>query len=454
MDLPLNISALQDFTLQNFAKRKCLADEGTSLTFEEFWNVVDIKSKEFQYQRPKAPIAIFAENSISTLINFFAIWKAGGVVVPLNPKLSSSQKEKLLEQIRPERVIPSKENQISGYEKSDFLPEEVDLLIATSGSTGFPKLVALSIANFIWSAHGSSENIAVDPNDTWLISLPLFHVGGMSIIFRTMLAGANAMISPKILDGDFIDQHRITHFSLVATQLSRQINSKFPFGQATKAILLGGSKIPHALIQKSIELNLPIHTSFGCSEMASQVCTTSKEATMDELMTAGKVLAGRQVKIDQDGRIQLNGKTRFLGYWQNQKLLKPFDKDGWFTTNDLGEFDNNGFLKVIGRADRMFISGGENIHPEQIEQALINLEGIMNALVIDMPSETYGSRPVAFLQGQKNYSDPELRKLLSENLMPFQIPDVFLDWPSQEFSLKPSLDQFRRIAQKRISIRN
>ncbi|MFZ9067825.1 MAG: AMP-binding protein [bacterium] len=454
MDLPLNISALQDFTLQNFAKRKCLADEGTSLTFEEFWNVVDIKSKDFHYQRPKAPIAIFAENSISTLINFFAIWKAGGVVVPLNPKLSSSQKEKLLEQIRPWRVIPSKENQISGYEKSDFLPDEVDLLIATSGSTGFPKLVALSIANFIWSAHGSSENIAVDPNDTWLISLPLFHVGGMSIIFRTMLAGANAMISPKILDGDFIDQHRITHFSLVATHLSRRISSKFPFGQATKAILLGGSKIPHALIQKSIELNLPIHTSFGCSEMASQVCTTSKEATIYELMTTGKVLAGRQVKIDQDGRIQLNGKTRFLGYWQNQKLLKPFDKDGWFTTNDLGEFDNNGFLKVIGRADRMFISGGENIHPEQIEQALINLEGIMNALVIDMPSETYGSRPVAFLQGQKNYSDPELRKLLSENLMPFQIPDVFLDWPSEEFSLKPNLDQFRRIAQKRISIRN
>ncbi|MGA1559038.1 MAG: o-succinylbenzoate--CoA ligase [bacterium] len=454
MDLPLNISALQDFTLQNFAKRRCLADEGTSLTFEEFWNVVVIKSKEFQYQRSKAPIAIFAENSISTLINFFAIWKAGGVVVPLSPKLSSSQKEKLLEQIRPERIIPFKEKQINGYEKSDFLPDEVDLLIATSGSTGFPKLVALSIANFIWSAHGSSENIAVDPNDTWLISLPLFHVGGMSIIFRTMLAGANAMISPKILDGDFIDQHRITHFSLVATQLSRQINSKFPFGQATKAILLGGSKIPHALIQKSIELNLPIHTSFGCSEMASQVCTTSKEATIYELMTAGKVLAGRQVKIDQDGRIQLNGKTRFLGYWQNQKLLKPFDKDGWFTTNDLGEFDNNGFLKVIGRADRMFISGGENIHPEQIEQALINLEGIMNALVIDMPSETYGSRPVAFLQGQKNYSDPELRKLLSENLMPFQIPDVFLDWPSQEFSLKPNLDQFRRIAQKRISIRN
>jgi O-succinylbenzoic acid--CoA ligase len=188
--------------------------------------------------------------------------------------------------------------------------------------------------------------------------------------------------------------------------------------------------------------------------MASQVCTTSKEATIYELMTAGKVLAGRQVKIDQDGRIQLNGKTRFLGYWKNQKLLKPFDEEGWFTTNDLGVIDKNGFLKVIGRADRMFISGGENIHPERIEQALINLEGIMNALVIDMPSETYGSRPVAFLQVQKNYSDLELRKLLSKNLMPFQIPDVFLDWPSQEFSLKPNLDQFRRIAQKRISIRN
>ena len=454
MDLPLNVYALQDFTLQNFAKRKCLSDKSSSLTFEELWNLVDIKSKDFRHKSPKAPIAIFAENSISTLINFFAIWKAGGVVVPLNPKLSSSQKDKLLEQIRPERVIQSKENQISGYEKSDFLPDEVDLLIATSGSTGLPKLVALTIANFIWSAHGSSENIAVDPNDTWLISLPLFHVGGMSIIFRTMLAGANAIISPKILDGDFIDQHRITHFSLVATLLDHFIQTEVSLNKDTKAILVGGSKIPQALIQKSIDLNLPIHTSYGCSEMASQVCTTSKEATIDELMTAGKVLAGRQVKINQNGRIQLNGKTRFLGYWQNQKLLRPFDHNGWFTTNDLGVIDKNGFLKVIGRTDRMFISGGENIHPEQIEQALINVEGIMKALVIDMPSETYGSRPVAFLQGQKNYSDPELRELLSKNLMPFQIPDVFLDWPSQEFSLKPSLDQFRRIAQKRISLRN
>ena len=454
MNLPLDISALQNFTLQNFASRKCLSDKVTCLTFEKFWDAVDIKSKEFHQQSSKAPIVIFVENSTSTLINFFAIWKAGGVVVPLNPKLSQYQKDKILLQIRPWIIIQSKENLTTTFDNPVYLPIEVDLLIATSGSTGFPKLVALSIANFIWSAHGSSQNIAVDPNDTWLISLPLFHVGGMSIIFRTMLAGANAIISPKILDGDFIDQHRITHFSLVATLLDHFIQTEVSLNKDTKAILVGGSKIPQALIQKSIDLNLPIHTSYGCSEMASQVCTTSKEATIDELMTAGKVLAGRQVKINQNGRIQLNGKTRFLGYWQNQKLLKPFDHNGWFTTNDLGVIDKNGFLKVIGRADRMFISGGENIHPEQIEQALINVEGIMKALVIDMPSETYGSRPVAFLQGQKNYSDPELRELLSENLMPFQIPDVFLDWPSQEFSLKPNLDQFRRIAQKRISLRN
>ena len=454
MDLPLNISALQDFTLQNFAKKKCLSDEGTSLTFELFWNIVGIKSKEFHQQSYKAPIAIFAENSISTLIDFFAIWKAGGVVVPLNPKLSHSQKEKILEQIRPWRAVESMENQVNRFEKSVCLPDEVDLLIATSGTTGFPKLVALSIANFIWSAKGSSENILVDLNDNWLVSLPLFHVGGMSIIFRTMLAGGNTIISPKILNADFIDQNKITHFSLVATQLAHFIQTKVPLNKETKAILLGGSKIPQVLIQKSIELDLPIHTSYGCSEMASQVCTTSKGATMRELMTAGKILAGRQVKIDQDGRIQLNGKTKFLGYWHNHELLKPFDEEGWFTTNDLGKFDKNRMLKVIGRLDRMFISGGENIHPEQIEQALINIVGITNALVIDMPSETYGSRPVAFLQRQKKYSDPGLRKLLSENLMPFQIPDVFLDWPSQEFSSKPSLDQFRRIAQKKISIYN
>ena len=201
-----------------------------------------------------------------------------------------------------------------------------------------------------------------------------------------------------------------------------------------------------------MELNLPIHTSYGCSEMASQVCTTAKGASQNELMTAGKVLSGRRVKIDQKRRIQLNGKTRFLGYWQDFKLQKPFDEDGWFTSNDLGEFDKNGFLQVIGRLDRMFISGGENIHPELIEQALINIDGILNAVVIDMPSKTYGSRPVAFLQRQKDYNDAGLRTLLSKNLMPFQIPDVFLDWPSLEFSLKPSLGQIRQLAHNKISI--
>ena len=454
MDLPLNISALQEFTLQHFAKRNCLSDEGTYLTFEKFWDVVGIKSKEFPHQNPKTPIVIFAENSISTLINFFAIWKAGGVVVPLNPKLSHSQKDKILEQIRPLGIIQFKENKTTTFENPIYLPIEVDLLIATSGSTGNPKLVALSVGNFIWSAKGSSENIPVDPDDKWLINLPLFHVGGMSIIFRTMLAGATAIISPKNLDAEFIVQNRITHFSLVSTQLDRYIQTDFPLKKGPKAILLGGSKIPKFLIKKSMELNLPIHSSYGCSEMASQVCTTAKGATKGELMTAGKVLSGRRVKIDQKRRIQLSGKTRFLGYWQDYKLQKPFDEDGWFTSNDLGEFDKNGFLQVIGRLDRMLISGGENIHPELIEQALINIDGILNAVVIDMPSKTYGSRPVAFLQIQKNYNDSVLRTLLSKNLMPFQIPDVFLDWPSLDFSLKPSLGLFRQIAQNKISICN
>ena len=102
----------------------------------------------------------------------------------------------------------------------------------------------------------------------------------------------------------------------------------------------------------------------------------------------------------------------------------------------------------------MFISGGENIHPELIEQALINIEGILNAVVIDMPSKTNGSRPVAFLQRQKYHDDSGLRTLLSKNLMPFQIPDVFLDWPFREFSPKPSLGKFRQIAQNKISICN
>jgi O-succinylbenzoic acid--CoA ligase len=269
-----------------------------------------------------------------------------------------------------------------------------------------------------------------------------------------MLAGASALISPKFPNIDFMNLKQITHLSMVPTQLERLLNSETQFGNALKAILLGGSKISQALIRKSLKMNLPIYTSYGCSEMASQVCTTSQEATFEELITSGRVLNNRQVKISQDGRIQLNGKTRFQGYWQHHKLIKPFDEGGWFTSNDLGKFDKSGFLNVKGRVDRMFVSGGENIHPEQIEHALKNLDGITNAFVIDMPSKTYGSRPVAFLQRLKRSSYLELKKQLSKNLTAYQIPDVFLDWPSDEISLKPNLDQFRKIALKKISLCN
>ena len=102
-----------------------------------------------------------------------------------------------------------------------------------------------------------------------------------------MLSGAEALISSKILNAEFINTNKITHFSLVSTQLDRLIKSENPFDEYTKVILLGGSNIPKALIQKSLELNLPVYTSYGCSEMASQVCTTSKGAAITERKRSG-----------------------------------------------------------------------------------------------------------------------------------------------------------------------
>ena len=129
-------------------------------------------------------------------------------------------------------------------------------------------------------------------------------------------------------------------------------------------------------MDEALARGLPIHTSYGLTEMASQVTTTPPGASPGELRTAGRVLPGREVSISGGGEILVRGETLFAGYVDGEKVDRPLDADGWFHTGDLGDLDEDGYLRVLGRSDNLFISGGENIQPEEIEEALCSLEGV------------------------------------------------------------------------------
>jgi o-succinylbenzoate---CoA ligase len=313
---------------------------------------------------------------------------------------------------------------------ADIAQERPATIIFTSGSTGAPKAALHTFGNHYHSALGSNANIALRPGDRWLHSLPLYHVGGLSILFRCLLAGATvALPQPGTTLGESIAGLAATHISLVSTQLSRLLRESADLG-GLEAVLMGGGPVPSSLVDEALARRLPLHTSYGLTEMASQVTTTPPGASLKELRTAGRALPGREVSISERGEILVRGETLFAGYVVGEEIDRPLDEEGWFHTGDLGELDEDSYLRVGGRMDNLFISGGENVQPEEVEEALCQLEGVDEAVVVPVPDEEFGARPVAFVRAAGREPE-ELAQELEPVLPRFKIPITFHPWPEE-----------------------
>jgi O-succinylbenzoic acid--CoA ligase len=183
--------------------------------------------------------------------------------------------------------------------------------------------------------------------------------------------------------------------------------------------------------------------------MASQITTTAPGASLDELRTAGRRLPHRRLRID-DGQIMVAGAPLFQGYVTPDGLDAPRTDDGWYPTGDRGRIDASGRLHVLGRGDRMFVSGGENVQPEEIETALERIDGVGRAVVVPVPDPEYGRRPVAFVRTTAPRSPSELRTALAATLPGFKIPDAFHPLPpdATQTGLKIDRERLRNRARK------
>jgi len=383
-----------------------------------------------------------------------ALIRAGHVACPVSNRLPTRGVTQLLGKAACSALISEDEEVLEAADPGLFKPEPAAMLeegpriasdrsepayipherpatiIFTSGSTGTPKAALHTFGNHYHSALGSNTNIALRPGDRWLHSLPLYHVGGISILFRCLLAGATvALPSPGTSPGESIASFGATHVSLVSTQLSRLLRESADLG-GLQAVLMGGGPVPPSLVDGALARGLPLHTSYGLTEMASQVTTTPTGARPEQLRTAGRALPKREVSISESGEILVRGETLFAGYVEGEELDRPLDPEGWFHTGDLGELDGDGYLRVGGRIDNLFISGGENVQPEEIEDALCRLEGVDEAVVVPVPDEEFGARPVAFVR--INDGEPrDLARELESVLPRFKIPISFHPWPEE-----------------------
>ncbi len=328
-------------------------------------------------------------------------------------------------------------------------PETADAplaLVYTSGTTGRPKGVLLSHENFFWSAVGSAAHLGVSPGDRWLVCLPLFHVGGMSILLRSALYGTAAIIQPGFdpnAVNKALNKAGATLVSLVPTMLERllEVRREEKAPPQLRCVLLGGAGCPRNLVDRARALGFPVACTYGLTEAASQVATQPLEAGGCEGTAGLRPLPGTSLKVvdaagtrlrGEPGEILVRGPTVMQGYLKAPDISDlPNEaplRNGWLHTGDIGVEDETGGLRVLDRRSDLIVSGGENIYPAEIEAVLLEHPAVAEAAVSGRADPVYGSRPTAWLVRQPGMEadDGELRLFCDSRLARFKIPVEFV----------------------------
>lgn len=300
-----------------------------------------------------------------------------------------------------------------------FEPQQLVSIVFTSGSTGQPKAVAHQYTQHQASAEGLLAQFDYARDDSWLLSLPMFHVSGLAIVHRWLVRGARL----KLGRGDLIaDIGGVTHASLVPAQLKRLLES----GQdlRLKRVLLGGAHIPLELAKQAQQLGIDTWLGYGMTEMASTV--TAKP--VDGQPGVGSLLASRELILDEQ-QILVKGATLACGYYCQGVLHPLVDETGWFHTNDLGRFVS-GELNIDGRADNCFISGGENIHCEEIELATNRHSDVVQCVVVPVEDAQFGARPLLLVETRSPLDVQDIQNFLAQELVKFKVPERIESLPS------------------------
>ncbi|AZB44101.1 o-succinylbenzoate--CoA ligase [Bacillus sp. FJAT-42376] len=406
-------------------------------------------------------IAVLMGNSIEMVKMLHAIFYTGATAVLLNTRLS---KEEWLYQIQDSRSIMTiadhayfdkllvEKSQkwtagdvfMQGEKPASYLQEfdlnDTAVIMYTSGTTGKPKGVMQTFGNHYWSAAGSALNLGLHSEDKWLAAVPLFHISGLSILFRSVIYGMTIQLHQRF-DAEVINQSimedRISIISVVGTMLASMLDElegrQYP--NTFRCMLLGGGPAPAPLLNGCRDKGIPVFQTYGMTETSSQFATLSTEDAFKKLGSAGKPLFPCQIKIIGEdgtetdtgtpGEITVKGPNVMKGYWNKEEETNKVLKDGWLHTGDIGRMDEEGFLYVLDRRSDLIISGGENIYPAEIESILLEHPAVKEAGVAGIPDEKWGQVPYGFIVEAEPVSEEELIRYSTGKLAKYKVPKGF-----------------------------
>jgi len=382
---------------------------------------------------PGQRLAILARNSPYYAAALHAAPRCGLLLVPLNTRLTPNELAwqladcgatlllydeahaavaAILDGV--ERVALEPLTELVTGEVAAAPPIDLDAphtIIYTSGTTGHPKGAMLSAGNHWWSATASLLNLGLHETDRWLAVLPLFHVGGLSILLRGVIYGIPVVLHERFDPAAAlaaIDDEAVTIASLVAVMLARmlEIRGQRPFPPHFRCALLGGGPAPQQLLESCASRGVPVVQTYGMTETASQAVTLAPADALRKLGSAGQPLLPMELRIVAAGRVAAPGEVGEIcvrgpmvtkGYYGRPEATAAALHDGWLHTGDLGYLDPEGFLYVVDRRSDLIISGGENIYPAEVEAILLEHPAVAEAGVIGAPDPVWGQVPVAFL---------------------------------------------------------
>ncbi len=289
-------------------------------------------------------------------------------------------------------------------------------ILYTSGTTSQPKGVIITYGMQWWNAIGSTLNLGHHADDCWLACMPFFHIGGLSILMRSVIYGISVVVQEKfdpMAVNEAIYEDRVTIISVVAVMLQRMLaalaesQERNSYPSTLRCVLLGGGPAPRALLEDCASRNIPVVQTYGLTEVCSQAVTLAPADALRKLGSAGRPLLpvqlcimhnGQLAQPNEPGEIHLQGPTVTPGYLHRPDATSAAIQDGWLNTGDIGYLDDEGYLYVLDRRADLIISGGENIYPAEIEAVLLGHPDVEEAAVCGQADKQWEQVPVAFVR--------------------------------------------------------
>jgi fatty-acyl-CoA synthase len=430
-------------------KRVAVDYHGRELSYEELDRRSNALAAELAARglRRGDRVATLTGNSPEHVLVFFACAKAGLMLVPLNWRLAAGELRYQLDDSEPsvflveDEFAPLAQETAHAFEPlappdgaADLPADPVEdedglLLIYTSGTTGRPKGAVLTHANCFWTNVSLDLATPMGAHDVVLQILPQFHCGGWNV--QPLLAwwkGAKVVLersfdAARVLD--LIAEKQIT--TLMGVPQSYLFLAQEPcFADAdlssVRLAVVGGAPMPEALLRTWHARGVEIVQGYGLTEAAPNVLCLPPEDAMRKAGSAGKPYPFVETALSSEGELLVRGPNVFPGYWRNPDATASVLRDAWLHTGDVAEIDDEGCHWIRGRLKDMYISGGENVYPAEVEAVLHEHPAVADAAVVGVADERWGEVGVAFVVVHTAVEEREVLDHCRARLAPFKVP--------------------------------